>query len=813
MVKRMAVVLAMIAAIVAVSTDRGSSASGSRLVDNHPKDAEKLQPAGSADPNQNLTMQIRFAVRNRRQLGRLLAEQQDPRSPRYHKWLKPGEFANRFGPLPTEVNAVARWLRDEGFSISIANPAQIRFTGTVATAERAFSVHIFKYGAGTAYANADDPVIPQRFGNVIGSVLGLDNMSAAVPVSAPHRSASAPPAAPLQAGAVAQKRTISMATTSGESYVPDFEQGDQEGFAPQDVRTFYDETVQTGSDGSGGCVGIVGTSDVHDATLTAFASQFSLPSFSVTRVVPSGGTNPGIVSANPFGPEQEAELDLEYSHAVAPGAAQRLYITNGNDQIIDDLTSAIDEDMCDAINVSFTLCSSSATTFSSTLDTLFMKAAGQGQSVFVSSGDDGAAGLMFDMNSNTCVLGTTQNVNEMSADPFVTAVGGTQFTPTYDGSGNDMGHVTEDVWNAEGGASGGGASQIFGKPTNPAYQTGPGVPMDGMRDVPDVSMMGAFGEPGVFLADDQGSTTPTISCCSGGTSLSAPLWAGFSRVLSQQVGSPVGPLNPTIYALANQQFGASATANGFRDVTSGNNTFNGVTGFAAGTAYDQATGWGTIDFNVFAAAVKSFEPTPTPTATATATSTPTPTATATATQTSTASPTLTASPTATSTVIGVPTPTATLTQIATMTATATMLPTQTATATATFTATPTPEPFAARVSPPRLAFPKTKVTKFSGPKKVVIVNPSKTLSLTFNGPVLPGNSSPVIADTCPSSPCDYVFGTTPDTCPNAVIPPKKSCTFFIFFTPKGTGSRPGTLTIFDNSLSGPHKIPLSGIGR
>src|ERR1019366_2803257 len=119
-------------------------------------------------------------------------------------------------------------------------------------------------------------------------------------------------------------------------------------------------------------------------------------------------------------------------------------------------------------------------------------------------------------------------------------------------------------------------------------------------------------------------------------------------------------LNPLIYDLANTQYNTA----GFHDVTIGNNNFNGVTGFTAGPGYDQATGWGTIDFNTFANAAKSWiagRTTPTPTSTATVMATPA------ATPTSTATTNATTTPTATSTVIATAKPTATIPASATST--------------------------------------------------------------------------------------------------------------------------------------------------
>ena len=135
----------------------------------------------------------------------------------------------------------------------------------------------------------------------------------------------------------------------------------------------------------------------------------------------------------------------------------------------------------------------------------------------------------------------------MSADPEVTSVGGTQFNPTF-ASGNDQGYTIESAWNDVSGAGGGGASQIFSKPD---YQTGPGVPNDGARDVPDVSMMASPNAPGAFFGHDMNGTGQVV-CCVGGTSLSAPLWAGFSRATSRKSSGRRGSATSTRHLPARQ---------------------------------------------------------------------------------------------------------------------------------------------------------------------------------------------------------------------------------------------------------------------
>jgi kumamolisin len=235
-------------------------------------------------------------------------------------------------------------------------------------------------------------------------------------------------------------------------------------------------------------------------------------------------------------------LDIEWGHTVAPGAPIRVYIGNpktSSDPILDALTQAVKRNTCGSISISFGYCGAAASFFTSTLDSLFAQAAAQGQSVFIATGDHGAAGDVLDTSTNSCVPGTTPNVSEMAADPNVTAAGGTQFIPSYDASNNDIGNVPESVWDDGSGASGGGESMLFTKPT---YQNSV-TPADAMRDLPDVASGASPATPGFYLGDDLfGLGIVSIDCCVGGTSVAAPLWAGLSKVVAQGTKAARGRL-------------------------------------------------------------------------------------------------------------------------------------------------------------------------------------------------------------------------------------------------------------------------------
>ncbi len=564
------------------------------LIGNHPAEATSMHPVAHANSAAQLNMEVTLALRNPAALDQLLRDQQDPASPRYHQWLTAGQFNARFGPARQDANAVAQWLAAQGFEVIGTNLDQryVRFTGKVADVERAFATEIMAFGDGTSYSNTTDPLIPARLAGVIGAIRGLSNFlhwqAAAFGDVAPPD--GAPPPSPLVLLDQAQPEQTPLPSTITSS--PAAIIGHYRSFAPNDFYSFYDEgpLLAGGVTGGGGdCIAIVGASSYLPSALTAFNSAFDLPPSSVTGVFVDGkylGIN---------NDETEALLDLEWSHAVAPGASTRFYLGNPlaetpNGPLVDAISKAVTDNVCGVISVSFGLCGGDATFYADTLHNIYLRAAAQGQSIFISSGDEGAAGIVLNSKGTACVTGTSLNINEMGADPNVTQVGGTGFNPDYNGAGDNVGNVPEGAWNdeecCEGGATGGGSSLYFSKP---AYQSGPGVPADGRRDVPDVALIASPNFPGVFIVYDlscgpEGKTCkgtgPPAFAQYGGTSLSAPSWAGISKLIAQLNKGRLGPLNPTIYKLAQNAEGEAAA--GFRDVTFGNNSFNGVPGFFAG---------------------------------------------------------------------------------------------------------------------------------------------------------------------------------------------------------------------------------------
>lgn len=690
------------------------------LAHNRPAAAIQNAVVGTADGSRQLKLTISLKPQAAVALSQLLADLQNPASPRYHRWLSGSEFMARFGPAPATVASVVQWLVAQGFSVGTGDrqSGRIEFSGSVAAVQRAFQTTIATYGDGSVYANLDEPRIPARLAGIIGAIGGMDNMSRVVPATSGLGAATSITVPALTA---LGRRLALPAEQDGGATPLAIIPPARAAFAPSDFYTFYDEPAAARAIGGPECVAIVGNSNYLPAALTLFNSQFNLPNVAPSQKLVDG-SNPGIGTG-----EIEALLDLQWSHAVAPQAPQLFYLDNPTTgSLVDAIAAAVQDNLCRVISISFDFCGLPDNFFTGTLDPLFAQAAAQGQSVFVAAGDWGAANLVFDPIPNGCVVATSRNVNEMAADPNVTAVGGSEFEPVYDGSGNDVGFVSERVYNDSdeplASAGGGGASAIFAKPS---YQSGPGVPADKARDLPDVALMASAYQPGAYFGNDNNGS-PAIGCCAGGTSLAAPLWAGAAWLLSYQAGTRLGNLNPSIYGRA----AAGQAAAGFRDITTGDNGFNGVAGFQAGAGYDLATGWGTLDVGDLLSAFAGFPtPTPSPTASATATPSPSPSTTpsVTSSPTSSASPTPTPSPTPAPTTTPSPSPAPTRSPSPTATPTPTLSP----------SASPSPSPTSIP-TPTRTTMPTASPSPTQMPTPTPILSPAPTPAPSGSATPVPG---------------------------------------------------------------------------
>ncbi len=734
-----------------------------------------------ADAAMPLELEITLAVHNRAKLDHLLAEQQDPRSREYHKWLSPEQFRKRFGPSDADSKHLREWLVSRGFRvIDDSGEGFIRFSGTVAMAERAFATRIALFEDGSKFANIDEVQLPSQFNGLVADIVGLNNLGHLRPtVSAPRVLSALTTSAELQnvLGGIFST-TVS---ESADSVQPEHRESplyDSTSwglhFAPSDFYTFYDETplLSVGiNGGNNDCIAIFSESDTSSDFYSIFDNVFDLSPAGVT--IDDIGTPPGQV----LGAESELLLDIEWSHTVAPGAPITVYAADHGTGATDAVAlsqavgRAVSDNHCGTISISYDDCGDPESFYTNTMGDIFAQAASQGQSVFVSAGDNG---------SDDCQTGS-QNVNELSTSPNVVSVGGTQFLPNYSSQGNDEGFVEELTWNDGNGepaqeslgqgATGGGVSRFFSKPQ---FQQGV-TPADGMRDIPDVAMLASDSEPGVFVEDDVRGQ-PGLEVF-GGTSVGAPVWAGISKLVMQSNGGHrLGNLNPLIYQLASATNGVQI----FRDVVSGNNAVDSqvsfeenveVPGFSAGPGYDQVTGWGTVDIANFVKIAAGATPTPTPTGSPTPTSTPHPT----------------------------PTPTNTPQRTATRT------PTPTATVTATNTPIPTPTP----------TFVVEKLTlstnSLSFGKTPLLSSKSRVVTIRNVGNAKTGKTV-IIGTPRISGPGATAFSVTSDC--QTPLAPKESCKLSVTFNPgQILSQQQATLTVISNTAGLPRTVTLQGSGR
>lgn len=618
-----------------------------RLTKDVPSPALARFDTGMAPANARITGARLVLARTPAQqqaLNAYIAGEMNPASPDYHKWLTPQQFGERYGLNPADIAKLVGWLQSRGFTVSPVPAGRdvILFSGSVANIEATFQVHVHQFTRNerSFLSNVDAPSIPSALAPAIQAVAGLGTNGLHPLVSRGEALTFDPQ----------EKKFIPEFTFR---YGPDYL-----GLTPGDWATIYNAPNQLNANfgsssgatytGSGVTIGVVGDANIDLTTIENYRKLFLGEDNQPTIVAPpaldtSGSTN----SANSI----EAFLDLEISGGLAPGANLIYY------EDYDPVTAimdAVNDNQADIISISWGTCEAEDSGVAG-FYTLTQQAAAQGQAVVVATGDNGSDDC--DQDSYESAPGTSGfGVNVLASTEYNVAVGGSDLyalsqnfneyvssTVRSDYS-SVVGYIPESPWNnsimspttiaenapdpstdtslASGsGAGEGGVSTLVAKP---AWQTGPGVPNDGMRDLPDVSMFagnGADGAATVVCDDEPSSSTagaPVDDCAPnsqgqfladgrGGTSVAAPAFAGILALVEQKTGGRLGNAVEELYALYNSKYGPTV----FHDITTGNNSvpckegtpdcalnaagYYYLTGYNAGPGYDLATGLGSVN--------------------------------------------------------------------------------------------------------------------------------------------------------------------------------------------------------------------------
>ena len=543
----------------------------------------------------------------------------DPHSASFHQWLSNADIGTRFGPSTDDLSRIAEWLTAKGFTVHAASPdgTSMQFDGTVGQMTEAFhtSIHNLRVRGEDHYANISDPELPAALLPVVSGVASLNDFD---PHPLNHKVAPS-----VQANA----STPDGIRPPGTNYLRPAD--------PPPINN-YTPGCPAGSPGRGQTIVLIENTDQYSVgDWQAFRKVFGLartyPYATLTQVHPAGTntcTAPGVNSD-----DSEAAIDVEWALAAAPNAnivnsACRASggIFGGFIALANMLQASTPPKI---VSISYGEAEASdGATLNAYINNLYATAAAEGVSVFVSSGDEGAAAA--DSSSSSPSPATHGiGVSGFTSTPYNISVGGTDFgytplhTPgTYFNTTNGPNfqtansYIPEVPWNyscagslyagylgfpsvgpnslcnsgsyittlrprslevigGSGGPSGcatgtastrGVVSGTCAGYAKPNWQNLLGVPSDGVRDIPDVSLMASNGFWGTSYAvciSDPTTATGNGICSAdpanwlgfGGTSISSPIWAGIQALVNQSTGQSWGNSNTVLYSLARTQYG------------------------------------------------------------------------------------------------------------------------------------------------------------------------------------------------------------------------------------------------------------------
>jgi Pro-kumamolisin, activation domain/Abnormal spindle-like microcephaly-assoc'd, ASPM-SPD-2-Hydin len=546
-------------------------------------------PVADSFPLDHLLLLLRRSPERERELKHLIDELEDPSSPNYHHWLTAREFGSRFGASPHDVETISGWLRAHRFKVNYVYPSAmlIDFSGDAGSVREAFhtEIHSLVVHGKSHFANTSDPRIPVTLAPAIAGVVSLNDFR-------PH---------PMY-------RQRAAYTTSGGS----------QAVVPADLATIYDfnPLFAAGYTGKGQTIVTVEDTDLYSGTgnnsdWATFRKVLGLSGYTsgtLTQVNPTPGTGGACSDPGITADDAEAAIDVEWASAAAPDAKIELAscantATNFGGFIA--LQNLLSDSGTPPAIVSISYGEAEASLGATTnayINSLYQQAVAEGVSVFVSSGDEGAA--IADINAPYASHGIA--VSGYTSTPYNVSVGGTDFGDTYTKTtstywsstngttyGSALSYVPEIPWNnscagqifatytgyaspfgANGlcnsilgeffylddtAGSGGPSGCATGAPSTadvvsgscagydkPAWQSIVGNPSDGVRDIPDVSLFAANGLWSHYYVACYSDPNNGGASCSG----TPDTWSGLGGT------SISSPIMAGIQALINQRTGS-----------------------------------------------------------------------------------------------------------------------------------------------------------------------------------------------------------------------------------------------------------------
>ena len=634
-------------------------------------------------PMDRMLLLLRRSPEREAALEQLLQDQQNSASPSYHNWLTPEQFGAQFGPAAQDIQTVVSWLQSQGFSVNrISNGATvIEFSGTAGQVQSALGTAIHKYDVNGEehWANSSDPSIPAALAPVVAGFDTLHNF----PRKAMHV-VSGVYSRDRGTGRTKLVRSATTAMPAwnlgcGQNGTTCYFLG------PYDFATIYNVqplwAASPAIDGTGQSIAVIGESDVDAKDIEGFQSLFGLPAKDPVVVV--DGPDPGIVQGDET--ESDLDLEWSGAVAKGATVKFIIAATTNTTLGVDLAAQhAVDENIAPIISESYGVCEAGlGTSGNAFFNALWQQAAAQGITVILASGDGGSAGCDNHDAAPPAPAEFGLQISGFASTPYNVAVGGTDFndlgtTSTYWNPTNTAitqasakGYIPEVPWNDTCtsqalayydfvgtalnncnnpnlldvvvwtvGGSGGTSScttgdgrditSCSGGYTKPTWQSGKGVPADGKRDIPDVAL---FASSGFFTGSAyivcEADITDFAYCNDsnleflrvGGTSASAPSFAGIMAMVDQKTAARQGNANYILYSLAGQSGASCASAGApastcvFYDVATGTNAMpcdatapqpvncgtpgsagiGILTGYNAGAGYDLTTGLGSVN--------------------------------------------------------------------------------------------------------------------------------------------------------------------------------------------------------------------------